>query len=186
MRGPFAPLAHARFRALWFAGLVSFLGTWVHNVAARWTAATLSTSPIAVSAVDALQLAPMVLLSLFAGRLADARHNARIYGVEREITFVRGDALAVVQSRADPEAVLFLDPPWGVDWPRGGMGTADLPLLDGALGAGIERGYHTFVVKLPPSFRVGELVDGRPEAVYGLAAGDLRRVKFLLVTRRSG
>ena len=76
MRGPFAPLAHARFRALWFAGLVSFLGTWVHNVAARWTAATLSTSPIAVSAVDALQLAPMVLLSLFAGRLADA-HDRR-------------------------------------------------------------------------------------------------------------
>ncbi len=128
----------------------------------------------------------VVAIERDAGRLADARHNARIYGVEREITFVRGDALEVVQSRADPEAVLFLDPPWGVDWPRGGMGTADLPLLDGALGAGIERGYHTFVVKLPPSFRVGELVDGRPEAVYGLAAGDLRRVKFLLVTRRSG
>ncbi len=76
MRGPFAPLAHSRFRALWFAGLVSFLGTWVHNVAARWTAATLSPSPLAVSAVDALQLAPMVLLSLLAGRLADA-HDRR-------------------------------------------------------------------------------------------------------------
>ncbi|MFN7145634.1 MAG: MFS transporter, partial [Myxococcota bacterium] len=41
MKGPFAPLVHTRFRALWLAGLVSFLGTWVHNVAARWTAATL-------------------------------------------------------------------------------------------------------------------------------------------------
>lgn len=76
MRGPFAPLVHARFRALWLAGLVSFLGTWVHNVAARWTAATLSPSPLGVSAVDALQLGPMVVLSLLAGRLADA-HDRR-------------------------------------------------------------------------------------------------------------
>lgn len=50
---------------------MSFLGTWVHNVAARWTAATLSTSPLTVSAVDTLQLLPMVLLSLVAGTLAD-------------------------------------------------------------------------------------------------------------------
>ena len=78
MRGPFAPLRHPRFRALWLAGLVSFLGTWVHNVAARWTAATLSTEPLAVSLVDALQLAPMVLLSLFAGQLADATDRRRL------------------------------------------------------------------------------------------------------------
>ncbi|MDP2308208.1 MAG: MFS transporter [Pseudomonadota bacterium] len=78
MRGPFAPLRHSRFRALWLAGLVSFLGTWVHNVAARWTAATLSPSPMAVSAVDALQLVPMVLLSLFAGTLADALDRRRL------------------------------------------------------------------------------------------------------------
>jgi MFS family permease len=78
MTTPFAPLRHARFRALWLAGLVSFLGTWVHNVAARWTAATLSPSPLAVSAVDALQLAPMVLLSLLAGRLADVHDRRRL------------------------------------------------------------------------------------------------------------
>lgn len=78
MRGPFAPLRHSRFRALWLAGLVSFLGTWVHNVAARWTAATLSPSPMAVSAVDALQLVPMVLLSLVAGTLADALDRRRL------------------------------------------------------------------------------------------------------------
>ena len=69
--GPFAPLNHDRFRALWLAGLVSFLGTWVHNVAARWTATTLSASPMVVATVDTLQLLPMVLLSLAAGSLAD-------------------------------------------------------------------------------------------------------------------
>jgi MFS family permease len=69
--GPFAPLRHDRFRSLWLAGLVSFLGTWVHNVAARWTATTLATSPMVVAAVDTLQLLPMVMLSLAAGSLAD-------------------------------------------------------------------------------------------------------------------
>lgn len=71
MPGPFAPLRHPRFRGLWFAGLVSFLGTWVHNVAARWTAATLSDSPLAVSTIDTLQLLPMVLLTIAAGHVAD-------------------------------------------------------------------------------------------------------------------
>lgn len=78
MRGPFAPLRHDRFRALWLAGLVSFLGTWVHNVAARWTATTLSSSPLIVSAVDTLQLLPMVLLSLAAGSLADRTDRRRL------------------------------------------------------------------------------------------------------------
>lgn len=65
------PLRHARFRWLWIAGVGSFLGTWMHNVAARWTAATLSSSPLTVSAVDTLQVLPVVLLSLGAGTLAD-------------------------------------------------------------------------------------------------------------------
>lgn len=76
--GPFVPLRHDRFRALWLAGLVSFLGTWVHNVAARWTAATLSTSPLVVSLVDTLQLLPMVGFSLLAGRLADRVDRRRL------------------------------------------------------------------------------------------------------------
>jgi MFS family permease len=67
-----------RFRNLWLAGLVSFLGTWVHNVAARWSAATLSPSPLAVSAVDTLQLLPMVVLSVLAGRLADRRDRRTV------------------------------------------------------------------------------------------------------------
>ncbi len=80
MRLPSAlsPLRVPRFRGLWLAGLVSFLGTWVHNVAARWTAASLAASPLAVSAVDTLQLLPMVVLSVAAGVLADRRDRRRL------------------------------------------------------------------------------------------------------------
>ena len=65
------PLRHRTFRWLWVAGVLSFFGTWIHNVAARWTAASLTTSPFLVSMIDALQALPIVLLSLWAGRLAD-------------------------------------------------------------------------------------------------------------------
>ncbi len=74
----FVPLRTARFRNLWLAGLVSFLGTWVHNVAARWTAASLETSPLLVSAVDTLQLVPMVVLGVAAGAFADTHDRRRV------------------------------------------------------------------------------------------------------------
>jgi MFS family permease len=47
-------------------------------VATRWTAATLSASPLAVSAVDTLQFLPVMLLSLSAGTLADSIDRRRL------------------------------------------------------------------------------------------------------------
>jgi len=73
-----SPLRHTTFRWLWLGGLGSFLGTWIHNVAVRWTAATVSTSPLAVSSVDTLQILPVVLLSLTAGSLADSIDRRRL------------------------------------------------------------------------------------------------------------
>ncbi len=72
------PLRHSRFRWLWLAGVASFFGTWIHNVAARWTVATLSPSPFLVSVVDALQALPIVLLSIVAGKLADTRDRRKL------------------------------------------------------------------------------------------------------------
>lgn len=49
-----------------------------------------------------------------AERIEMARHNASIYDVENQITFLCGDFFSVIANiRAD---VLVLDPPWG--WPR--------------------------------------------------------------------
>ncbi len=113
-----------------------------------------------------------------ASRLADARHNARIYGVDDRIRFVHGDAAALVAGLSGD--VLFLDPPWGTDWSRSGMGIVDLPLLDIIVAS--RARFRRILLKLPPSFRVHELPDARPEAIFGLGAGDNRRVKFLLVS----
>ncbi|MDT8912256.1 MFS transporter [Amycolatopsis sp. PS_44_ISF1] len=72
------PLRHSRFRWLWAVGVVSFFGTWIHNVAARWTVASQAGSPFLVTVVDALQALPIVLLSVVAGKLADTRDRRKV------------------------------------------------------------------------------------------------------------
>lgn len=123
-------------------------------------------------------------------RLALARHNAAVYGVAKQIEFVHGDALALVPERRDGEAILFVDPPWGADWPRDRCGLAQLPLLEALLPHAAD--YAALWAKLPPSFATQELLAddllaghpaGRADAFFGEAPGDRRRVKFVLVRR---
>lgn len=123
------------------------------------------------SAVVACELDP--------DRLADARHNARIYGVDRQITFVCGDAREVV-GRHDA-AVCFVDPPWG-GYDKRRSRLADLPLLADLLPA-LTR-FPAVWLKLPPSFEATDLGEGWAfEPMFGVAPGDRRRVKLLLATR---
>ncbi len=111
-----------------------------------------------------------------AGRLADARHNAGVYGVADRIAFRLGGAEAVLPFLTGD--ILFVDPPWGVDWSRARTSLADLPLLETALAA---RGFGELWAKVPPSFDVREVPGTVAEAVYGVGAGDDRRVKFVLL-----
>jgi len=116
-----------------------------------------------------------------AARLADARHNVALYGVGDRVRFRRGEVGAILpELSAD---ILFVDPPWGVAWDRARVGRADLPLLEVALAA---PGFTEVWAKLPPSFDVRELPGAVPEAIYGVAAGDSRRVKFVFVRVRRG
>jgi predicted RNA methylase len=122
-----------------------------------------------------------------AERLELARHNAGVYGVAKQIEFVHGDALALLPEPRDPEAILFVDPPWGADWPRGRCGLADLPLLAALLAHPHAADYVQLWAKVPPSFATAQLLDdsssGRVDAFFGEAPGDRRRVKFVLVRR---
>jgi len=56
-------------------------------------------------AVTAVDLSP--------GRLALARHNARVYGVEGRVRFVGGDFLRLARDPGVAADVVFLSPPWG-------------------------------------------------------------------------
>ena len=65
------PFAYAVFRAIWVAGLVSNVGTWMQNVAGVWLVTTLTTSALVVALMQAATSLPAFLLSMPAGAMAD-------------------------------------------------------------------------------------------------------------------
>ncbi len=119
----------------------------------------------------------VVAIERDAARLADARHNARRYGVDDRVRWVHGDAVALVgRLRAD---ALFVDPPWGEAWDRARTSLAAVPPLAEVLAAAVGR-YARAWVKLPPSFDPAELPGFAFAAAFGVADGDRRRVKFVV------
>jgi MFS family permease len=68
---PWAPLHHRVFRMLWIASIVSNIGSWMHEVGAGWLMTSLAPSPLMVALVQAATSAPVFLLALPAGALAD-------------------------------------------------------------------------------------------------------------------
>jgi MFS family permease len=75
---PWSPLRQRLFRALWVANLVSFVGTWIHEVGAAWLMTSLAPTPVWVAAVQAAAMLPMFLLVLPAGTLADLLDRRRL------------------------------------------------------------------------------------------------------------
>jgi predicted RNA methylase len=113
-------------------------------------------------------------------RLAEAAHNAALYGVERRIRFIHGDVRALLPALSAD--VLFVDPPWGRDYDKRGCARADLPLLDAllALPSAVRARFAVWLLKLPASFATRELPGAEVRAVFGEAAGDYRRIKFIV------
>lgn len=122
--------------------------------------------------VTALEISPE--------RLAEARHNARVYQVLERIDFRLADARTLVSSlRAD---LLFIDPPWGEAYDKRRTTVDDMPLLAALLAQDLS-GFREVWLKVPSSFSTESAPDFRPAAWFGHAPGDFRRIKFLLLTR---
>jgi MFS family permease len=80
MSPTFTSLKYANYR-LWFAGaLVANVGTWMQRVAQDWLVLTVlsDNSGVAVGITTALQFAPVLLLSPWAGVLADRFDRRRL------------------------------------------------------------------------------------------------------------
>ncbi len=69
-------LHHRKFALLWAGMLISVAGSQMQLWALFWHIRTLSDQPVAVSGVGVARFLPILLLSLFAGLVAD-RHNRR-------------------------------------------------------------------------------------------------------------
>ncbi|MDQ2792799.1 MAG: MFS transporter [Bacteroidota bacterium] len=72
------PFAYAVFRAIWIAGLVSNVGTWMQNVAGVWLVTTLTTSALLVALMQTATSLPAFLLSMPAGAMADLVDRRRL------------------------------------------------------------------------------------------------------------
>jgi SAM-dependent methyltransferase len=122
----------------------------------------------------------VVAIEINESRLAMARHNAKLYGVADRIEFVAGDACSILPERdAD---LLFIDPPWGERYNKKRVTLSDLPPCEDLL----QRANHLpkHWIKVPPSFDPSTLPGYCIEAFFGVARGDERRVKFLLLEKK--
>jgi MFS family permease len=71
-------LREPRFRRLWLAGFCVNSARWLDVLVAGWLVLELSDSPLMVGMVAFCRTAPMILLGLFAGLLADRFHRGRL------------------------------------------------------------------------------------------------------------
>ncbi len=97
MSGPWSPLRIRVFRALWIAGLVSNIGTFMHIAAAGWTMTTLTESPTLVGLVQTAWAVPGFLLALHAGAFADMVDRRRLIAITQIVALFIAGALAMMQ-----------------------------------------------------------------------------------------
>ncbi|HHV57435.1 MAG TPA: MFS transporter [Firmicutes bacterium] len=74
----FSALRHRNFRLFWSGQCVSLIGTWMQNVAQAWLVLQLTDSAFLLGLVAATQFVPMLVLSLFAGVIADRFPKRRL------------------------------------------------------------------------------------------------------------
>lgn len=80
---PWGALKHRTFCWLWLASIASNIGTWMHEVGAGWLMTSLSSNPMHVALVQVAGSAPMFLLALPAGAMADIIDKRRyLLGVQ--------------------------------------------------------------------------------------------------------
>ena len=78
LRRPFAPLSVPNYRRFFLGQLISLTGTWVQIVAELWLVLQLTGSGLSLGLTTALQFAPMLVVTPWAGLLADRLPKRRI------------------------------------------------------------------------------------------------------------
>ena len=96
--GPWAPLRIRLYRALWIAGLVSNIGTFMHLVAASWAMTLVTDSPTLVGLVQTAWAVPGFLLALHAGAFVDMIDRRRLIVATQIAALAVAAVLGVLQA----------------------------------------------------------------------------------------
>jgi MFS family permease len=90
----FSPLSHPIYKAIWFATMGSNIGNAMHEVGALWLMTNLTQSPLMVALIQTSTALSMVLLSLFAGGLADVVDRRKLLLITQGYMFIVALTLA--------------------------------------------------------------------------------------------
>lgn len=93
-KNPIAVLVrHRNFRLFWLGQTGSVIGTWMQTVARGWLALQLSNSAFMVGFVSAAGSLPVLLLTLYAGVVADRHEKLRMVKVTQSLLLVEAALL---------------------------------------------------------------------------------------------
>jgi MFS family permease len=90
-----SPFAVPVFRAVWFASVASNFGGLIQSVGASWLMISLASSPQLIALVQASTTLPIMLLSLWAGAIADNLDRRRVMLAAQVFMLLVSAALAV-------------------------------------------------------------------------------------------
>lgn len=81
-------IRHRNFRIFWFGQTGSVIGTWMQSVGRGWLALQITNSPFMVGFVAAAGTFPVLLLTLYAGVVADRHEKLRVVRVTQSLLLV--------------------------------------------------------------------------------------------------
>jgi len=95
-RESLALLATRRFGTFWFASLLSSIGTWAQQIAEPWLLLTLGASPFLIGLDSFATDAPVWLLTLIGGMLADRSDRRRVIALFQSLQMLCPTAIVVL------------------------------------------------------------------------------------------
>jgi MFS family permease len=95
-RHAFASLRHRNFRIFWWGQLFSLTGTWMQSTALGWLVLTTTDSEFLLGVTTAAQSLPVLLLTLYAGVIADRFDKRRILVIALSFAMLQAFLLAVL------------------------------------------------------------------------------------------
>jgi MFS family permease len=103
-------LAHRNFRLFLFGQTVSLTGTWMQSIAQGWLVLQLTDSPFYVGLVSALGSIGVLLLTLYAGVVADRSDKRRVVVITQTLLMIQAFALTalVATGKVTVESVMAL------------------------------------------------------------------------------
>jgi MFS family permease len=84
---------HRNFRLFWLGQTGSLIGTWMQSVALGWLALQLSNSAFIVGVVSAAGSFPVLMLTLYAGVVADRQQKLRVVKITQTLLLVEAALL---------------------------------------------------------------------------------------------